>query len=278
MHRIDNSSAVASKPALPGSSTPGYFDPGDPVAERDATILDYFWANTVQEELAAIVAAAGMALDRTNDAQVLAALRSLIAAIPHGVQVFSAVTTSNFVVPAGVTLIDVELWGGGAGSYASYSTQRSGGGGAGGYARRRLAVTPGQIIAVTIGGGGAAGITSGVTWPGNGATSSFGGYMTATGGRINSLSNPTTSIGNGGESGTASGGDLNIQGSSGGPATPTTTGMGGASGIGGTIGSGTTGVTGIAPGGGAAGAGFLSDGVTPCAGAAGAPGLCIVRW
>src|SRR5690348_7005831 len=106
MHRIDNSSAVGVKPALPGSSTPGYFDPGDPVAERDATIVDYFWANTIQEELAGVVTAAGLSLDRTNDAQLLAAIRALIAAIPHGVQVISPVTTSNFTVPAGVTLLD----------------------------------------------------------------------------------------------------------------------------------------------------------------------------
>ncbi len=166
MHRIDNASSVASKPAPPGSHTPGFFDPGDPVAERDATILDYFWANTVQEELAAIVEqGAGVGLDPSNDNQVLAAIRGLIASIPHGVQVFSAVTTMNFVVPAGVTWIDVELWGGGAGSYASYGTQRSGGGGAGGYARRRLALTPGQSIAVTIGAGGAAALASGIDWP-----------------------------------------------------------------------------------------------------------------
>jgi hypothetical protein len=68
MHRIDNLSAVATMPALPGSSAPGYFDPGDPVAERDATILDYYWANTVQEELAAIVEqGAGVGLEPVLD-------------------------------------------------------------------------------------------------------------------------------------------------------------------------------------------------------------------
>jgi len=266
-------------PAPPGSSTPGYFDPGDPVAERDATILDYFWANTIQEELAAIVEqGAGVALDRTNNAQVLAALRGLIASIPHGVQVFSAVTTTNFVVPAGVTWIDVELWGGGAGSFASYGTKRSGGGGAGAYARRRLAVTPGQSIAVTIGGGGGAGVASGIDWPSNGGTSSFGGYLTATGGQRNPSASPTDSLDFGGIGGGASGGDLNVTGSSGTPATPTTNGMGGAPALGAAIGSGTYGLPGIAPGGGAAGAGFLADGVTPQPGAAGANGLCIVRW
>jgi hypothetical protein len=64
--------------------------------------------------------------------------------------------------------------GGGAGSYASYGTKRSGGG-ACAYARRRIAVTPGQVIAVTIGAGGAAGTTAGPSWPSNGGMSSFGG-------------------------------------------------------------------------------------------------------
>lgn len=104
MHRIDNSSAVAVKPAPPGSHTPGYFDPGDLMAERDATILDCFWANTVQEELAAIVQqGAGVGLDLSNDNQVLAAIRSLIAAIPHDYWAYANTSSStNFVVPAGV--------------------------------------------------------------------------------------------------------------------------------------------------------------------------------
>lgn len=280
MHRIDNSSAVAVKPAPPGSHTPGYFDPGDPVAERDATILDYFWANTVQEELAAIVEqGTGGALDPSNDNQVLAAIRNLIAGIPRGYWAYANTSSStNFVVPAGVTTIDVELWGGGAGSYASYGTKRSGGGGAGAYARRRIAVTPGQSIPVTIGAGGAAGSTVGPSWPGNGGTTSFGSYVSAGGGTLNPLSNPTTAIDFGGVGGSASNGDLNVQGSSGTPATPTTNGMGGAAALGCSIGSGTVGVAGIFPGGGAAGAGFLADGVTTQNGAAGAQGFCIVRW
>lgn len=183
----------------------------------------------------------------------LAAIRSLIAGIPHGVQVISAVGTTNFTVPARVTRIDVELWGGGAGSFASYSTKRSGGAGAGGYARKRMAVTPGQVIPVTIGAGGVAGTTAGPSWPSNGGTSSFGGTMSATGGILNSLASPTYQLDFGGTGGTATGGDVNVQGSSG-TAGVTWGGMGGAAVGGCSIGSGTIGVAGIAPGGGAAGA------------------------
>jgi hypothetical protein len=278
LHRIDIPSAATSLPAPRAYGTPGYFQGGNPLTGVDATIVDEDWANAMQEELVAIVLAAGITLDKTNRAQVLAAIRSLIASIPHGQQTFTA--GGNFTVPAGVTTIDVELWGGGAGSFASYGAMRSGGGRAGGYSRRRISgLTPGQVIAVTIGAAGAAGTTSGPSWPGGGGTSSFGGYMSATDGVLNPLSNPTTAVNNGGIGGTAAGGDLNIQGSSGGGAEALGwPGVGGATAIGSTIGSGTTGVVGIFPGGGAAGAGFLSDGVTPCNGAQGAAGFCIVRW
>lgn len=68
MHRIDNSSAVAVKPAPPGLHAPDYFDPGDPVAERDAPSSIISGANTAQEELAAIVEqGAGGTLDPSND-------------------------------------------------------------------------------------------------------------------------------------------------------------------------------------------------------------------
>jgi hypothetical protein len=263
VHRIDIPSAATSLPAPRAYGTLGYFQEGNPLTGVDATIVDEDRANAMQEELVAIVLAAGMSLDKTNRAQVLAAIRSLIAGIPHGQQTFTV--GGNFTVPAGVTTIDVELWGGGAGRFASYGAMRSAGGGAGGYSRRRISgLTPVQIIAVTIGGGGAAGTTVGPSWPGGGGTSSFGGYMSATGGVPNPLSNPTTSVNNGGIGGTAAGGDLNIQGSSGGGADPLGwPGMGGATAIGSTIGSGTTGVVGIFPGGGAAGAGFLADGLIP---------------
>ena len=55
-------------------------------------------------------------------------------------------------------------------------------------------------------------------------------------------------------------------------------GMGGAAPMGGSQNSGTTGVGGTFPGGGAAGAGTGSNSNTPYNGAAGAPGLVVIRW
>ena len=129
MHRIDVPSAATSLPAPSAYGTPGYFQEGNPLTGVDATIVDEDWTNAVQEELVAIVLAAGIALDKTNRAQVLAAIRSLIGAIPHGSQTISA--TGWFTVPAAV--IEVEIWAGGSGSWASVSGTSGGGGSGGGY-------------------------------------------------------------------------------------------------------------------------------------------------
>jgi len=61
----------------------------------------------------------------------------------------------TFVVPAGVTCIDVLLWGAGGGS-GDNSDGGNGGGGA--FVRGRLGVTPGQTLTVVVGGGGRRGI------------------------------------------------------------------------------------------------------------------------
>ena len=94
MHRIDVPSASTSLPAPRAYGTPGYFQEGNPLTGVDATIVDEDWTNAVQEELVAIVLAAGMSLDKTNRAQVLAAIRSLIAA-SHGLMAFWGLATSR---------------------------------------------------------------------------------------------------------------------------------------------------------------------------------------
>ena len=64
---------------------------------------------------------------------------------------FSNITSSSWIVPAGVTKIYVEIWGGGGGGTGT------GGGGGGGYIAGIIAVTPGNSVSYTVGGGGAAG-------------------------------------------------------------------------------------------------------------------------
>lgn len=78
MYRIDNDTAV---PALPVPAAVGpnpnhYFTKGNPGSGIPATIVDDDWANAVQEEICAVIVAAGISLNKTNRAQLLAALRA----------------------------------------------------------------------------------------------------------------------------------------------------------------------------------------------------------
>ncbi len=120
-------------------------------------------------------------------------------------------SSGNFVVPNGVTIVRATVVGGG-GSGGYHSSMPSGGGGAGGQAIGIINnLTPGQVVAVTVGGGGAA--------PGspangnNGQTSSFGSYMLGYGG-IGGNGGTASNFSNaGGAGGGASGGQVNMGGS-----------------------------------------------------------------
>lgn len=72
--------------------------------------------------------------------------------LPNGIQQFTTVGTQTFTVPAGVTRIQVEAWGGGGGAAGSQDVGATGGGG--GYSRAFLTVTPGQVLTVYVGAGG----------------------------------------------------------------------------------------------------------------------------
>jgi hypothetical protein len=106
----------------------------------------------------------------------------------------SFTSSGTFTVPAGVTTVQVEAWGGGgAGGGTNSSANRGGGGGAGGSFTRNtsVAVTPGASITVTVGAGGVgvAGAAGGA-----GGTSIFGSAtpVSAVGGAGGSLANGTT--------------------------------------------------------------------------------------
>ncbi len=193
-----------------------------------------------------------------------------------GSRMFTA--SDNFVVPAGVSQVEVEVWGGGSGSYASASGMAAGGGSGGGYARKRVTgLIPGQIIPVTVGNGGAAG-TVGGTPPGTGGSSSFGQYVSATGGSLNYLASAASPVHGATPAGVGVGGDVNLTGSAGQAGYAGQGGLGGAAPMGGAQNSGTTGVPGTFPGGGASGPGTGADGQTRYDGASGGAGLVIVRW
>lgn len=214
-----------------------------------------------------------------------------VAIYPGGIagrtQIFTA--SGNFTVPQGVVSVVVEVVGGGGGGGASgdgsaggVSGNVGGGGGAGGYGYKRISgLTPGSVIAVTIGAGGVAPANSG---GGIGGSSSFGGLITCTGGGGGTYG--VTTLGLGGPGGTASGADLTIPGGTGGFAGPNVTSVtlsdaeriysrGGVTGKGfGTVTWSGTGSAGQGYGSGGGGA----SGGSGTAGGTGASGLVLVEW
>lgn len=188
---------------------------------------------------------------------------------PKGLTFISS-GSGNYIVPSGVFLIDVEVWGGGGGGGGSGTINTTaGGGGGGGYSRSTIVVVPGQSIAYAVGAAGAAGGAGGAG--GTGGTSVFS-TMTAAGG-VGGSPNP---VGNGGTGGVGSGGTINLTGSAGGSGIGTLNGGAGGSspfgGVGGNSGAGAGGA-GIHSGAGGSGRGGSSTGV----GALGAAGAIRIQ-
>lgn len=144
--------------------------------------------------------------------------------VTNGMTVFT--TSGTFTVPANVSTVNVECWGGGA-SGGGYTTTTTGGGGGGGsYAQSSVSVTPGGTVTITVGAGGAA-IALNTASVGNpGGTTSFGASVLALGGS----GGATGATGTGGTGGLASGstGTLKLDGGYGGLSSSTFVGLGGA--------------------------------------------------
>lgn len=278
MQRIIDTTAAASLPSPPAlTGTTGYFTEGSPGVTA-ATRVRGWWVNMIQEELLALLTAAGVAFDTTAAVftQVLASIKILTI---QGRQDYSAAGTFSFTVPVGVFQVWVRLWGATGGSGGSNSTGAGSGAAAGGYSEKVCAVTPGNVLTVVIGGGGTAGGTG--TDGGAGAAST----VTCVAASIAMTSNPggvgRGGAGGGGASatgGSATGGDLNLTGGSSASGVVSGTlligGSGGASPFGGGITSITigTGQNGNIPGGGPGG------GANAQAGVAGNPGWCRITW
>jgi hypothetical protein len=192
-------------------------------------------------------------------------------------QVFTS--SGTFVVPNGVSSARVSvIGGGGAGGY--HATMPSGGGGAGGNAVGIINnLSPGQAIAVTVGGGGGAPTGYGV---GNsGGTSSFGSYIGAYGGGGGGGGTTPYFANSGGAGGLSFGGQVNNTGSYGTDSIVVASrgGDGGGPGNGrGTSGP-EAGISGFGYGGGGGGGGS-SPGANPAGspGGAGGPGLVVIEY
>lgn len=177
-------------------------------------------------------------------------------------QTFTA--NGTFTIPTGVTAVKVTVVGGGASGGASNACYGAGGGGGGGGAAIKYltSLTPGNTLAVTVGG---AGSTSSVA----SGTQSIS-TISATGGSGGGSGGSP----NGGAGGLGSGGDINIGGGGGGSGASNSSGTGGSSILGGGgSGSNFTGGAGRVYGGGGAGGGST----TGPAGA-GAAGVVMFEW
>lgn len=204
------------------------------------------------------------------------------------IQVFTSVGANTYTPTSGTNLAIVQIVGGGGASggcaaTGASSVSVSGGGGGAGYALYVYSSPTTQTI--TIGAGGTIGSTG--NNPGNtGGTTTFGAICSATGGNGGSGSaasggNIMTSPGVGG---TGSSGTINITGSTGGwgvaqlgsVGTVLVSNFGGRSFFSGVVSpNGTSPRAGLNYGGGGAGGNNLIN-TSAIAGAAGAPGLCVI--
>ena len=146
---------------------------------------------------------------------------------------------SVWTVPPGIFCIDIELWGAGGGGSAPYGAGGpyfGAGGGGGGYCKlESVEVNPGDQIHFHVGTGGWGGIADSIGDSGTGGNTTCVGFgMTAFGG-LGAYTGDTYLPGDGG---TATGGDINANGSD----ADLTSGQGGA----GAVGGGDGGVAGIA--------------------------------
>ncbi len=191
--------------------------------------------------------------------------------------------TGTWQVPDYVTSVKLRMWGGGGGGGPGGGTGYVGGGGAGGgYMEAWVQVTPGAVIAVTIGAGGASGAAGGTTsfgvlasvtgggGGGAGSSSSVGIGSSSPGGFVFTSSIEGGAYGQIGQSGGngIQAGTILISGNGGGCGLAPT---GGASGSGTTSSNIAGNSTGLLGGGG-------SGGIGTGAGGAGNHGQVIVEW
>jgi N-acetylneuraminic acid mutarotase len=94
-----------------------------------------------------------------------------------GGQIYNTQGADTFVVPSGVTSIEVKIWSGGGGGGAGGSAAAGGAGGGSGYVNAEIPVTPGESLTIYVGGGGRAGVrnTAGGGGGGGGYSSIYRG-------------------------------------------------------------------------------------------------------
>lgn len=180
-----NSVPMAQADTAPLTGTPQGATDGNPASNIPATRWPSYQYNAIQEELIAILTAAGITPDRTNNAQILAAIRALQGIGPLlSITMYSTAGSSSFQPSTANSSIYTRAMGGGG---AGGSTPATGanqyaiasGGSSGAYAEGFYQLTSASPIAITIGAGGTAVANSAGN---NGGTTSVGSLMTCPGG------------------------------------------------------------------------------------------------
>lgn len=255
------------------------------------TKLEASFFNGILAQIRRAIRGMSIPVNNADDDMLLKAIKkaaqleaAAIGGIPANVAVFQTPGVTNWTVPAGVTRVFVELWGGGGGGGGGQPNSFGASGGAGaGYASKVLTVTPLAVIPVTIGDGGEGGYSAQNGFAGG--TTSFGAFFSAGGGVGGAYGSPAgPGLVQNNVSGIGSGGSVNLHGQrggqGGGPA-DTWTSIGGHGGDCPKGGAGAYGTTagadlGTIPGGG--GAGAAGFGAFHAQGGKGGRGMCIVRW
>lgn len=192
MHRIDTSTAQKDKF---GAGKNG-FTGGNPQTGELPTALNAEFFDSVQEEIASIIEAAGITLSNASNNQLLAAVKGLVGSGRLlNVQVFY--NSGTYTATQSTKRVLVELVGGGggsAGSRAAGTGQISIGGaaGAGSYAKGQFTQNF-NGVQVTVGTKGIGGSVSG-PYATDGGASSFGSLLTAAGGSAGQPAGPTNTF------------------------------------------------------------------------------------
>lgn len=285
--RVYQRNATETAPQPPSDPSVGYPTNGNPAGGIPATAPGAWWYHMITESLRKIVVQAGLTPDHEDLDQVVEALNALAPA--QNIAVFDTAGTSTWTVPdvlknghrkAHVTVIG---GGGGGGKTIEGSTIGGAGGSGAGAAIGVFDLAGVDTVDITVAAGGnGANTASGAGFGGSGGSSSFGAYLSATGGGGGQ--------GSGGASkpGAGTGGSINVSG------TPGIHGTSGASAFGGEGGCSLFGGGGrviITSGAQDAGASGVEDGASPGAGGSGAKdgasgnvggngasGIVIVEW
>ena len=212
MHRIDTKTAQKDKF---GAGKNG-FTRGNPQTGTPATDLDDDYFDMLQEDLCSVVEASGASLEKGRNDQLLTALRALLLSRknPFGdiksdgtvktalenlglgdgtgrlIAVYRIDTSRQITLPKDARFVVADMIGGGGGGGSNSTTVQPGyasagqGGNSGSRVVAKFTVDASQKINITIGAGGAGGVTT----PATGANGSDGGAtiidgITATGGR-----------------------------------------------------------------------------------------------